>query len=168
MHIFSTNKYKVTMPSSTTRESKSSHLYLQSNTLIHLLPKKSRIHYKAKFPSNFQCYNIVTHILSVNNYNLNVPGNTPNVYLTPPGNANDKKNYPHPFLLFYTFPQEIHSPLSVHSHTFQVLVEPSSWAVHALGRIHHIRRYKNQSIYLPQMIIPVISCSCKSMDTIEY
>ena len=77
-----------------TRESRGSHLHLQSNTRIHFLPRKSRIHCKFK-SSNVQCYNLVPLVLLLNSYWFIVPGRTPNLHLIPSGNANDQKKSSH-------------------------------------------------------------------------
>ena len=81
------------MPTSTTREYRGSHLHPQSNTKIHLLPKKSRSHYHSHTTSNVKSYNLVPLFFSAKNYQPIVPGHTPNVHLIPYGNANDQNKY---------------------------------------------------------------------------
>ena len=150
------------------RESKGSHLHPQSNTRIHLLPRKSRIHCKVKSASNVQRCNPAPLFLSLNSYQLIVPGRTPNVHLIPYGNANDQNKSIYGLPLFST--QSLRHPVtpSVQSLTFQVPLAPPSRAVHPLARLPYIGRYKNQGIHLPQHNIPFIACSWKSMDTIGY
>lgn len=106
---------------------------------------------KVKAASNFQRYNPVPLVLSVNSYRLIFIGNTPNVHLVPSRNSNDKKIYlPQPSLLCYIVPREIQAPPLVQSLTFQVPEHPLSHAIHPLTRFHHIVRYKNQGISFPQ------------------
>lgn len=60
-----------------------------SNTKIHLFPRKSRIHFHNQTASNFQHYNPVPLVLSMNNYQLIILGCNPNVDLIPYGNSHD-------------------------------------------------------------------------------
>lgn len=106
---------------STTRGYRGLHLHTQSNTNIHLLPKKSRIHYKVKSPSNVQLDNHVPLVLSMNSYRLIVLRCTPKVHMIPSQNANDQKN-PSP-----VFPSLLYSPLGNLVKCFHVVTHfPSS------------------------------------------
>lgn len=137
------------MPISVTRESKGSHLYPQSNTRIHLLPRKSRIHCKVKSASNVQDYNPAPIVLSANSYRLIVLGHTSNVHLIPYGNANDQTKSIHdlPFSATQSLGNLVTS--SMQSLTFQVPLAPPSYVDHPLERLPRIGRYNNQGISLP-------------------
>jgi len=178
------------MSTSATRESRGSHLHPQINTRIHLLPRKSTIHYKVKSTSNVQRYDPMPLVLSANNYQLIVLGHTTNVHLIPFGNVNDKKkSIPWPSLLYYTVPWAIWSTPSMHSLTFQVPLAPPSQRVHPLERLPRIRDTKdiipsyisyhdhgNQWILLGTIAhngpspkgFTSIACSWQSMDIIGH
>lgn len=116
------------MPASTTRESIGSHLHHQSNTRIHLLPRKSIIHCHIQTASNVQCYNPTPLFLSANNYRIIILWCTPNVHLIPFGNANDQRKYI-PDLLFSSA-----QSLEKFSHPFYAITHlPSSPTSSILG-----------------------------------
>ena len=81
------------MSESAIRESRGSHLNPQNNTMVHLLPNKSRIHFHIQATYNVQHYNPMLLVLSVNSYQLIVLGCTPNLHLIQSRNSNDSMTF---------------------------------------------------------------------------
>ena len=92
----------------------------------------------------------MTLVLSLNSYQLIVPGRTPNVHLIPSSNANDQNKSICDLPFSTTQSHENLVTSFVQSLTFQVPLAPPSWVVHPLARLPHIRRFKYQGIYLPK------------------
>jgi len=149
------------IPTSTTRESRGSHLHPQSNTRIHLLPRKSKIHCKVKYASNVQRYNPAPLVLLVNSHWLIVSGHTPNVHLIPSGNANDQNKS----ILVH---RPIWSPLPCNHSPSKFLDIPYlGRSIPWKGFLTSEGQTTKEYTYL-KTIIPVIACSWQSMDTIGY
>jgi len=109
------------MIASATRESRGSYLHPQSNTRIHLLPRKSRIHCKVKYTFNVQRYNPAPLVLSTNSYRSLFQGTFLKCIWFHLAMLMTKKN------ISSTFPSLIHNPSSNLVTPFHVITHiPSS------------------------------------------
>ena len=132
-------------------------------------PGISKSTIKVKSASNVQHYNPTPLFLSVNSYRLIVLGHAPNVHMIPSSNANDHHQYilGLPFSSIQSLRQSGHPP-SMQSLAFQFPQHPLSQAIHPLARLPCVKRLTTKAYTYLKTIIPVITCSWKSMYIIGY